>query len=36
MTFLLNHWHCILPVAGLIAAAFLLRGKSDKQSEDKE
>lgn len=30
MDFLLSHWHCILPVIGIIIAAFLLRDKSNK------
>jgi hypothetical protein len=29
MNFLLSHWHCILPVLGIAAAAFIM---SDKQS----
>jgi hypothetical protein len=28
MEFLINHWHCILPVVGIVLAAILLRGKS--------
>lgn len=28
MDFLLSHWHCILPAAGIIAALFLMRNKS--------
>lgn len=30
MDFLLSHWHCILPVIGIIVAVFLLRDKSSK------
>ncbi|WP_455715033.1 hypothetical protein [Anaerosporobacter sp.] len=30
MSFLLSHWHCILPAVGIIIATFLLRDKSGK------
>lgn len=36
MSLLLSHWHCILPAVGIIAAAFLLREKPEKQTKDKE
>ncbi len=32
MEFLLSHWHCILPAAGIIAALFLMK---DKKQEEK-
>ena len=34
MGFLLSHWHCILPVLGIIIAAFLLRDKSSNNEEN--
>lgn len=34
MDFLLSHWHCILPVLGIIVAAFLMRDKSSKNEEN--
>lgn len=33
MVFLLSHWHCILPVAGIIIAMFLMRDKSDSKKK---
>lgn len=36
MSFLLSHWHCILPVVGIIAAAFLMRDKSAKDANNKK
>jgi hypothetical protein len=32
MDFLLIHWHCALPVAGLIVAAMLTRGRPDRKN----
>lgn len=35
MAILISHWHCILPVVGIIIAAFLLRDKSsDNEKND--
>lgn len=34
MSFLLSHWHCILPVAGIIAAVFFMRDKSAKDTNN--
>lgn len=33
MQFLLEHWHCILPALGIIAAMFFMRDK-DKEKKD--
>lgn len=36
MEFLLSHWHCILPIAGIAVAMLFMRDKSkdkDKQSD---
>lgn len=35
MQFLLSHWHCILPIAGIAAAIFFMGGKSSKEERDK-
>lgn len=32
MAFLFSHWHCILPVAGLVIAVFLMRDKPKDMS----
>ncbi|MDR0813503.1 MAG: hypothetical protein LBO63_05840 [Oscillospiraceae bacterium] len=32
MEFLLSHWHCILPIAGIAAAAFFMRDKSKNKN----
>jgi hypothetical protein len=33
MEFLLSHWHCILPAAGIAVALLFMRGKpADKKS----
>jgi hypothetical protein len=35
MQILLSHWHCILPIAGVLVAMFLMRGKQgDKENTD--
>ena len=36
MEFLLSHWHCILPVMGLIVAAVLMREKPGQSDEPEE
>jgi len=33
MQFLLSHWHCILPVAGIIVAAIFIR--EEPKNKDK-
>ncbi len=34
MAFLLNHWHCLLPVAGILIGAWLMgRGKSKNRDD---
>lgn len=33
MQFLLNHWHCILPVIGIVVAVFLMQKKPKKNSD---
>ena len=34
MDFLLTHWHCILPIVGIVAAILLLKdNKSDTKKE---
>ncbi len=35
MEFLLLHWHCILPIAGIVIAVFFLHDKP-KDKKDKE
>jgi purine-cytosine permease-like protein len=30
MEFLLSHWHCILPVVGIVVAMFFMRDKKSK------
>lgn len=35
MELLISHWHCILPIAGIMVAVFLLRDKSEKKGGDK-
>lgn len=34
MAFILSHWHCILPVFGLLIASFFMRKKPDNQIND--
>ena len=34
MEFLLSHWHCILPVVGIVIAMFLMREKPAKEKND--
>ena len=34
MDFLLSHWNCILPVAGIAAALFFMREKPTDKKED--
>lgn len=34
MQFLLSHWHCILPAAGLLVAMFFMN-RSDKKNKTK-
>ncbi len=36
MSFLLSHWHCILPVVGIIAAVFFMRDKPSKDANNKK
>lgn len=40
MNFLINHWHCILPVIAILAALFLQRkngeGFSEREKAGKE
>lgn len=36
MEFLLSHWHCILPVAGIGIALFFMREKPKKEKNDLE
>lgn len=36
MAFLLSHWHCILPIVGLIAASFFMRQKPDNRRKEEE
>ena len=35
MQFLISHWHCILPVAGIAAALFFMRDTSKEKNDDK-
>jgi hypothetical protein len=38
MEFLLSHWHCILPIAGIAVAMLFMRDKpkdKDKQSDNR-
>jgi len=35
MDFLISHWHCILPVVGIVIAVFFMRDKpKDKDHKD--
>lgn len=34
MEFLLSHWHCILPIAGIVIVLFLMREKPVKEISD--
>lgn len=34
MNFLLSHWHCILPIAGIGVAMFFMREKPKKEKQD--
>lgn len=35
MDFLISHWHCILPVVGIVIAVFFMRDKpKDKDRKD--
>ena len=37
MQFLLNHWHCILPIVGIVIAAILMtRDKPQKNTDSQE
>jgi len=36
MNFLLSHWHCILPVAGIGIAFFFLREKPKEKKKDEQ
>lgn len=36
MGLLLSHWHCILPVAGVVIAMFFMREKPQKEKNDRE
>lgn len=36
MDILLNHWHCILPVAAIVFAILLMAGGPKKKTADKE
>lgn len=36
MSFFLSHWHCILPVAGIIVAIFFMRKKPAKNINNSE
>lgn len=34
MEFLLSHWHCILPVIGIVGAMFFMRDRSKDKKGD--
>lgn len=34
MQILLDHWHCILPVLGIVAAMFFMKRDKDKEKKD--
>lgn len=36
MQFLLSHWHCILPVLGVLAAFFFMRDKPREKKTDND
>jgi len=36
MDFLLSHWHCILPIAGIGIALFFMRGKTKEKKKDNQ
>jgi hypothetical protein len=33
MEFLFSHWHCILPIAGIVAAMVFMRDKPENRNE---
>lgn len=33
MGFLLSHWHCILPIVGVVAAMFFMRDKGGRKND---
>jgi hypothetical protein len=33
MDFVLSHWHCVVPVVALLAAALLMRRKKGEKNE---
>ncbi len=33
MGFLISHWHCILPIMGVVIAILLLKDKGEGQNE---
>lgn len=35
MEFLLSHWHCILPVVGIVVALFFMRDKPKNKAKTK-
>ncbi|GHV11540.1 hypothetical protein FACS1894219_02840 [Clostridia bacterium] len=36
MQFLLSHWHCILPIIGIIAAGFFMREKPKDKGKNEQ
>lgn len=36
MEFLLSHWHCILPVVGIVVAFFFIRDKPKEENDDRD
>jgi hypothetical protein len=34
MELLLSHWHCILPVIGIVVAMFFMRDKNKDKKDD--
>lgn len=34
MGFIISHWHCILPIVGIIIALFFMREKPNNKNSD--
>jgi hypothetical protein len=34
MGFIINHWHCILPIGGILIALIFMREKPNNKSSD--
>lgn len=36
MNFIISHWHCILPIGGILIAFFIMREKPNKNNKNIE